>query len=303
MSDLILPQYFGGTDSVTDTDYQFSRGVKKLPKPPYRFKDLQIKYYQDAINHYACSLFGPIGAISALTGHVFLEKDQKDIFNLAVTKGLDPKVGWDLSAGVDLLRKETLRLFNIELKSFVMTMGSDEFFEWIDAGYNIVGGLYGNKEYNLDIKDNGILDKSSWGKSTYGHIVSFMAKDKIYLSVLDSFKNNGHQTYDIKRSQIKQMVLDGVLFRNCYGYVVKADYDALNVPGSDIWSKVPLWATKSVQKAINKGITNWENPDEIVGNDEDERVWYILKGVNTLKGNLSKVRLIKAMDNLGLLDN
>lgn len=65
---------------------------------------------------------------------------------------------------------------------------------------------------------------------------------------------------------------------------------------------IPEWAESSVEKAKKKGITNWDHPNMDVDSTTLEYILHDLSLVKELRGDCSKVRLIKALDNAGLLD-
>jgi len=64
---------------------------------------------------------------------------------------------------------------------------------------------------------------------------------------------------------------------------------------------IPLWAKESVEKAKKKGITNWTDPYEAVTPQLLEYILHDLGHVKEIQGNMTRVRLIKALDNAGLL--
>ena len=67
--------------------------------------------------------------------------------------------------------------------------------------------------------------------------------------------------------------------------------------------EVPDYAKPSVAKAIESGIaTNWEHPNEIVGNSTLEWILVKLKALQKNEGKVTKARMIVALDRLGLLD-
>lgn len=63
------------------------------------------------------------------------------------------------------------------------------------------------------------------------------------------------------------------------------------------------WALESIDKAKKLGITNWENPKELVNNDTLNHTFAKLKLINAVHPNgLSKEAFIHALDKAGHLD-
>ena len=88
---------------------------------------------------------------------------------------------------------------------------------------------------------------------------------------------------------------NGVFFRMAYVFAYAEDMD--------IATNIPLWAVKSWDKAIKKGIeTEQSNPDQIVGDKEDEEVWIKLGVFKKAEGNITRLRRAVLLDRLGLLD-
>lgn len=229
---------FGSNVGAKDTDYVLS----KLPKPDFRFADNKIEYNQNLINAYSCTLFGTMGCVSDLTGYVFSTTDQKEIFDLAVQKGLDPKIGWSLSDAVDLVRKWWNEKQSTKLMSFRIERTSKKFFEALASGYSLAIAFRGNSKYNNDKNDDGELDNTSFGLTTYGHIVRSTLVDG-NITIVDNYKGITHNTYTIPLDNWDKLAN---FYASAYIFVVEEEYKKEN--GNDT---PPSWAKESWEKYSN----------------------------------------------------
>lgn len=86
--------------------------------------------------------------------------------------------------------------------------------------------------------------------------------------------------------------------KTCAGKRIKDDVFGYLLERTD---SVPEWAKASVEKAKAKGIENWTHPNMDVDSTTLEYILHDLGLVKELHGNISKVRLIVALDRAGLL--
>lgn len=307
----IMKDEFYGVIAVGDseTDYQLS-GDFKLPKPRHSYYDNRIEYHQPEISGVSCTIHGAIGCASDLLGYTFTKEERKEMWGEALRRGADPKVGWSLKAAVDLVREYTPKYTGVEVMSFVMALNSDEFWYALDMGYTIYCGFRGNKTYNDD-KNDGTLDETAFGVSTYGHAVR-MIKDSasdMYDIIVDNYANSTTKPnrYKFKKEHLQELLRNNVFFTTGYVFVIKSDFDGMNV-----YKDLQPWSVKSVEKAVKKGWDKWGAPQTEVTKD---KFWYIIEDLGGLEavlnklggltktlGSVSEERLAVALDRLGLLD-
>lgn len=290
--------FYGIIGEKSEEDvYRLGGEVLDIPTPPYKYSDLQIQYSQVPYKS-SCTLFGPMGAVSDLTGRVWPKQDQADIYQQSLKLGLKPEIGWYTDDGVDLVRKNYFRLYNQELLSFRMPFASEQFYDALKKGYTTVIGYKGNREYNLDYKD-GVLDSTSFGVSTYGHCLRLVQTDiDIYELIVDNYVGRKPNTYKIKKANLKELLDNGVFHKYAFIFVIKKDFEQLNMTDG-FFAKVPLWATVSVEKAIKAGIIDLKSDlNEIVGTKTLEDSLLKLKVFTKPVGNVSLVRWLVALDKL-----
>ena len=281
--------------------YRLGGKILNLPKAQYSYNDMQIQYNQKSGGRNSCTLYGSMGAISDLTGRTWTLDEQKDIYRQSLIAGLNPSIGWFINRAVDLVRKNYFRIWNEELLSFSVPLADEAFFDALEKGYTVVVGYRGNKEYNLDRKD-GVLDKISFGATTYGHCVRMVKTDKnTYDMVVDNYFGRDPNTYKIKRGHLEELVKNKVFFRTGYLFVLKKAFEKVN-EHSDFFAKVPLWGTVAVEAAIKDGTITYDSDlDEIVATKAVEE-YFIKTGIFTKsEGNVSMLRWIVALYRLGNL--
>ena len=292
-------EHYGGLISVNsaETDYQLLGGILDLPTPKLTFSDWRIEYNQSEVQKNSCTLHGALGAISDLTGYPFTLAQRKEVYDLAVSAGLDPEIGWYLRNAADLCRKYATKTIGKEILSFRVTMGSQEFFDALNKGYSVYFGYHGNSIYNKDFKDDADLDSVTFGTLTYGHALRMVRSNDAFALVVDNYKGRKPNSYTVKKDNIDDLVRNGVFFLTAYVFALKDDFDA-----RDLAQRIPLWGVKSWDKAVKKGIhANDEDPFEIVGNSKDEEFWFKVGGLTKLEGSLTRIRRDVAADRLKLI--
>lgn len=288
------PFYGAIAEQSSELDFQLG-GDLVLPPAPRKFKDGNHQYNQKEVSAYSCTVHAAMGAYSDLTGYVFGLEERKAIWKKAIELGANPNVGWYINSAVNLVRKN-------DVYSFKVTVGSDDFFEAIDKGYSAVVGFSGNKTYENDKNLDGILDKISFGKSTYGHSLRVcLSSEDVYELVVDNYKGITYNVYKIKRENFKLLINTGVFFPSAYVYVLKAEFDGMN----EAEKTVPIWATSSYAKAIKKGVITYSDSSKLFQPFMDAKVeeTLIKAGVFTQKeGNVTLLRWIVALDRLKALE-
>lgn len=294
---------YWGMLSVDESEQDFQFGADlKLPEPPRTFWDEQIVYAQNEVSSVSCTCTGPLTAISALTGYRFTLEQRKEIWAEALRRGAKEGWGWSMQGAVTLIREYASRYLGKELIFFRLDWhDEEEVLSILDAGYTINVGYQGNSAFNKD-RNDGRLDEVSFGDLTYGHSLAMTrSKDggETYEIIADNYPTSSRpNVYEVPRANVAALLKNGVLYRSAYVFLVKADFDAYNAETPVI----PIWATKTVEKARKLGIEDWSNPNEVVGNSVSEAIYYKLGGLTKLNGDLTKARELVALDRLGVLD-
>lgn len=247
-----IPEGYYGVrgEEYVETDYQVG-GELVLPKPRHTFGENKIQYNQDEVHKYSCTIHGAIGALSDLSGYVFTLDERKAMLAEALTQGFDVTVGWYVNRAVDLVR----RFWNTKnpkdtVSSFAVGLRTAEFYDAIELGYSVDLSFNGNKALQTD-KQDGVLDGTDFGVSTYGHCIrATKSDDPAYLELLvDNYPQRSPNTVKVLKTTFEQLVKNKVFHARGYIFVFTADLEAMQNDSS-----IPLWAVKAVELMRKKGI-------------------------------------------------
>jgi len=284
--------YYGALeDTYSLNDWQLAGGFDL--KPAYKtFKESNIQYNQNDVSTVGCTLFASMGAYSDLTSYEFPMEDRKKLWKMALNRGAKEGWGWYIHQAVDLVR-----MYMENVSSFRVEVGSDEFFDVLDKGYSVVGGYRGNKLYNEDFLEDGVLDELAFGESTYGHAIRISKDDDTYSIIIDNYKGiHKYNVYKVSKEHFFGLIENGVFFRSGFVFLLK---DTFSLPKQ----KAPLWALKSVEKAIKKGvISEKDDLHEVIADNVVEKMLCKSGLFNKKEGNVTRVRLVVALDRNGALD-
>ena len=298
--------YFGVIEDTTkETDYQLVCGALELPRARGVFNNKKITYEQNEVSAVSCTLHGAIGAYSDLVDIPFTLEARKLLWEKALTLGADESVGWYIDDAIDLVRKEAnlVSKEDEEVITFRVGVGQSDMQDALELGYSVVTGYRGNKDYNNDFLDDGILDGADFHAFTYAHCIR-ITKDQdtgLYDIIVDNYPSRSYNTYKISWENLVKLQMNGVFFSSGYVFVVKADYIQMKQPEN----LVSIWARASVDKAVKKGImTQWENPQEVIAqaNSTLEYSLFNFGGLTKTGMPVTKERLAVAYDRLGLLE-
>jgi len=296
---LDAPGYFGAVDDAPlDQDYQLAGGALTLPKSRETYFLKKTHYQQTEVSSVSCTVHAAMGAFTDQTGNVFDLPNRQAVWNIALAGGADPLVGWSVAKAVDVVRKYANTLWGLKMMSFRVEVGSKEFFQALDQGYSIVTGFNGSTAYEVDRRD-GILDKVVFGRTLYGHSVRICKDmDGNFTLVVDNYpKTSKWNNYKIDRSHFDKLIANNVFFRGGYVFVLKEDWEKMNV---STW--VPVWAQKSVEKALDKKIIDHTNTIDLpLTVPEIEAILQEVGVFQQKQGTISLVRLLVALDRLGRL--
>jgi hypothetical protein len=226
---------FGSTVDERATDF----AADKIPTPFFTYTDNKTEYNQKLVDAYSCSIHSVAGVISDLIGSSYSTAELTKLWEKALKEGATEGVGWSLSGAVNLLRNEWNKLSDKRLLSFRVDRNSQKFWEVLKKGYSCAVAFRGNSTYNKD-KNDGTLDKTSFGGTTYGHLVrvALVGND---LTIIDNYKGIAHNTYVIPKDNWDDL---RNFFPSAYFFVGEDEYRKLN----DVYQQIPSWADESWQK-------------------------------------------------------
>jgi len=286
-------------DGWEESDYQLLGGVVVLPYPRNTFATNKIQYHQPDIGANSCTVHKSMGMVSDLTGIRWSDEQRANVWAEAIKLGADPKIGWYLKNAVDLVRVKAKEFFNLDLKTFVFELDSEEAADALDKGYTLGVGFNGNAAYTRDKNDDGVLGGVDFKPKSYGHAIRLAPGGDVEVLAVDNYsKTAKHNIYRISKENLKALIKNGVFFRRAYVFAYAEDMELGALP-----KNVPIWAVKSWDKAIKKGIeTEQSNPVQIIGDKEDEEIWVKLGKLSKAEGNLTRIRRAVLLDRMGLLD-
>lgn len=283
----------------TDQEFQLAAGEMELPRPRKNFWVDMIEYHQPEVSKVSCTVHGALGAVSDLTGFRFTLDQRRILWREALRLGAQEGWGWYVSKAVDLVRKYSKDFIGDEFVTFQVEIGSPEFKDCLEKGYSVVTSFRGNKAYNEDQAD-GMLNKYAFGAYTYGHCIR-IAKSKVEdpnHQVVDNYvlSRGPNNRYLVPETNFQKLVAGGVFSRLGYVFAYKEDLGKKEMV-------VPVWAVKSVQKAIQNGfITEHADLNSFVGGEGLEDLLVKTGMLSKREGNVSLIRWIVSMDRAGLLE-
>lgn len=288
--------YYGDVDygseiSAKDTDFV----VEKSPVARFKFIDNKIQYNQNEVSKVSCPIHSVCTAISSLSGYTFTLDERKNLWQKAISLGANPNKGWFLSSAVDLVRKYWNEKNTDKLLSFRVNRKSPEFKDLLSKGYALAVSYNGNATYNADKNADGRLDKTTFGASTYGHLVSVIDSGKD-VTIVDNYKGIKHNLYLINDDHWNSLDNFGT-----YAYVFIFEKDYLEANDK---KEIATWAQEAKRLAETKGIIkDWNNPQEIIGT---EKLEWILENLGAFdktqhKGEVSLERFAVALNRLNII--
>jgi len=225
-----MKEFHGVISEVTDKRDWLGADID-LPRSPKGtdsfVKNGSIQYNQNDVHKNSCTLHGAMTAYSGLTGYEFSLDERKEIYQEALKRGFDNSIGWYIYSAVKLIAEWANKHCPVEVEYFRYNIGTPDFNKALRLGYMPVIGYRGNREYNADRDDNGIIDKEQVINSTYGHCLSgrylkgSMYKGFSLTGAVDNYTTRKTNCYSIPTNYWKRLVKNGVFFTTAYIYVVK----------------------------------------------------------------------------------
>lgn len=207
-----------------------------------------IQYNQDEYEQNTCTVYAAMGAWSAVTGKEIEADKRKEIVQEAIKRWLDTSIWWRVHSAVKLVYDMMWEV------SFVsVPVWSDDYFEAIKRGYHLVAWYNGNRTYNNDRDNNGVVEINNWGKTSYWHCIRH--KNYTDLEVVDNYPARKTNIYQLPNIQEKQKVW-GQIFYNAYFYIPKLIIDMSNLPEHITTGNtevIKAWETETSQRLNNGG--------------------------------------------------
>jgi len=128
---------------------------------------------------------------------------------------------------VDLVRRRMG-----DVSSARVLVGSEDYFKALLMGFTLITGYGGNRVYNQDRDNNGILEINQRGKATYHHAIPHtVIDDKGTQGVVDSSSISRPKTNVYANPEINKKVDEsGNYFSRAYFYFKKIDLTMANLP-------------------------------------------------------------------------
>ena len=216
--------FYSAREEYDDRDYELAGGEFKLPQASSTYWDKQTQYNQTLVSKVSCTVHAAAGAFSDQTGNQLTTEQLIEIWSLALKDGASNSWGWFVNKAVQLIRKYMNNL-GYDVVTFRMVLCSDEFYEALKKGYSVVTGYRGNKNYNLDLEADGILDGDSFPNSTYGHSIRMINENSNSIKIIvDNYKGRKYNTYSIKKGNLEPLWKNGVFFNSGYIFANRQDF-------------------------------------------------------------------------------
>jgi hypothetical protein len=163
------------SEKIDQRDFEFAGDINELNLPIPLNAQKGVYYNQKEVSDMSCTIHACMGAITDLTGYVFSLEERKKLWEEAKKQGASDSYGWYVSDAVNLVRKYVNTLGIGNFVTVRTTFGSDVFYKAIKQGYSGIGIYKGNKLYNEDIADDGVVEETNLtGNSTYSHCIRYV---------------------------------------------------------------------------------------------------------------------------------
>lgn len=168
--------------------------VRALKTPKNQFSYFRTQYNQNNFGDNSCTLACSMGAISDNHWIYYSDAMGKEMYQEAVTRWLDPSVGWHLYKAVDLVVEWTNKEMKKTLRSATCKVRSNEYKASLVLGYSLPTWFSGNRKFNEDRADGVIDDRNLW-KTTYWHAIRHTINNKFQVTVPDNYAGRKDNVY------------------------------------------------------------------------------------------------------------
>lgn len=221
-----MESYYGVIGEQYDNrDYLIGDGIV-IPRAPKGTDSFLLngatQYNQKEVSQVSCTIHAAMGAYSDLTGFKFQIEERDEIWKEAIERGADPKVGWYIHSAVKLVADWVNENCSDKVSYYRVRLGTFEHSAVMRLGYSVIGGFRGNKLYQTDREDNGIIDNLEIGETTFGHALRWnYSKGDEYDRIVDNYPYRNTNLYLIPSANWKTLVKNRVFFENGYVYLLK----------------------------------------------------------------------------------
>lgn len=184
------------------TDYILMEwDINKLPT----LYEQDLKRYEYKQNKYergakSCTIFSAISAVSDLFNYEFSYDEIKEIDDQSYAKNRIKWQWWYTQSAVDLVAKRWNEHHSDlgKVAYYRVDMNDDASIEKIlEKNYDICTGFYWNAKYKSDYSEDGVLNWTEFGASTYWHAVPLIwYAGKRF--VKDNYKGRKYNIYEIE---------------------------------------------------------------------------------------------------------
>ena len=207
---------------ASTTDFLLSSAeVDALPELSEQDKKI-FEYNQSGTPH--CTLYSAFGAVSDLFNYQFLQKEIDEIVEESYKRGRIKWEGWYVKSAVNLVA-DYWNEHHSDLWKVVYYRVSLYDTELVDKilfkNYTLCSWYRWNQRYNTD-RNDGILNWTTFGTSTYGHAVSWIGREwKRYIK--DNYKGRKSwklptNIYEVEHTP-SELVSGNTYYADAYLYV------------------------------------------------------------------------------------
>lgn len=174
----------------------------------------QFSQYKNRRFRNRCWFVNPARVLQSVVGYEFTMEDREDLANYMVENGIAKEdTGGYAMDGVDGVRRwrnEKYAQKFTKVVSFRTPVNSNEFSEAMKKKFPCVVGFRGNREYNIDYREDAVLQGTKFSPHSYGHLTVLREWNVID----DSDAGEPYSTYILR--DLKSLLKNRVYFHRAY---------------------------------------------------------------------------------------
>ena len=142
-------------------------------------KQDQIIFEYDQTGTVDCTIYSALGALSDLWNREVTDEQIEETVEESFKRWRTRGKGWYVQSAVDLACDMRMKWYPKEKVAYyrVNNYNDEEIKKIIEKNYSLCTWYNGNLSFQKDRRDNGRLDNSSFGASTYGHAVCLIGRE------------------------------------------------------------------------------------------------------------------------------
>lgn len=211
---------------------------EQIANPQFRFQDKEVQYNQDEYKSNTCTVYQAMGAYSDLRGKEIPLIQRKELVDLAIEWGLDVDEGWYLDSAVKLVAKYFWDVSWARVKT-----GSPDYAIAKNKWFSLMEWYGGNRTYNRDRDDNGVVDTNDWGTRSYWHARRSTSTD----TRVDNYSIRPTNVYRLP--ELGEKIKSGNIFVYSYFYFDKIELPMVELPKHITDKEVRTGDQKDIIKA------------------------------------------------------